>query len=120
MKNDPEKSFHLFMKSVLFLPYVARPLLYKPYKYVPPQRVWVLRHFGLKRGIHFAHFGLESGIVFGGTVGVYEGGGGVFIVSIPNELERRRNCFCKFFLLDLPNLKRQPIQFITNLGLLSF
>ena len=64
MKNDREKSFHLFMKSFLFLPYVAKPLLHKPYKYVPPQTVWVLRHFGLKRGIHFAHFGLESGIAF--------------------------------------------------------
>ena len=104
----------------LFNPLAGGTPLYTQYRYVPPHRVGFLRRFGLKTGIHFAHFGLESGIVFGGTVGVYEGGGGVFIVSIPNELERRRNCFCKFFLLDLPNLKRQPIQFITNLGLLSF
>ena len=46
----------------------------------------VLRRFGLKTGIHFAHFGLESGMVFAGAPGVYEriyrpG----FIVSIPNE-----------------------------------
>ena len=39
-------------------------LLNKTYNYVPPQKLWVLRHFGLKRGIHFAHFGLESSIVF--------------------------------------------------------
>ena len=46
--------------------------LYKPYRYVPPQRVWFLRRFGLKTGIHFAHFGLESGIVFEKTTGGYE------------------------------------------------
>ena len=40
---------------------------YKPYRYVPPQRVWFLVLFGLKTGIHFAHFGLESGMVFEGT-----------------------------------------------------
>ena len=46
--------------------------LCKPYRYVPPQRVGVLHHFGLKTGIHFAYFGLESGMVFEGTTGVYE------------------------------------------------
>ena len=28
--------------------------------------------FSLKTGLHFAHFGLESGIVFNGTMEVYE------------------------------------------------
>ena len=37
--------------------------IYKPYMYVPPQRVGVLRRFGLKTGIDFAHLGLESGTV---------------------------------------------------------
>ena len=46
--------------------------LYKPYRYVPPQRVGFLRRLGLKTGIHFAHFDLESGMVFKGTTGVYE------------------------------------------------
>ena len=46
--------------------------LYKPYRYVPPQRVGFLCLFGLKTGIHFAPFGLESGVVFEGTTGVYE------------------------------------------------
>ena len=46
--------------------------LYKPCKYVPPQRVWSLGLFGLKTGIHFAHFGLESGMLFEGTMGAYE------------------------------------------------
>ena len=33
--------------------------LYKPKRYVPSQRVWFLRLFGLKTVIDFAHFGLE-------------------------------------------------------------
>ena len=51
--------------------------LYKSYGFVPPQRVWFFRLFGLKTGINFAHFGLESGMLFKGTKGVY--------VSIPYE-----------------------------------
>ena len=49
--------------------------LYKPYRYVPPQRVGFLSRFGLKTGIDFVHFGLESGMVFEGTTrttGMYE------------------------------------------------
>ena len=34
--------------------------LYKPYRYVPPQRVGFLRLFSLKTGTEFALFGLES------------------------------------------------------------
>ena len=56
-------------------------LLYKPYRYVPPQRVWFLRRFGLKTGIEFAHFGLETGMVFERATG----GLNVLVVSIPNE-----------------------------------
>ena len=47
-------------------------LLFKPYRYAPPQRVWFLGPFGLKTGIHFARLGLESGMGFEGTTGVYE------------------------------------------------
>ena len=36
--------------------------MYKPYRFVPPQRVCLLRRFDLKTGIVFAHFGLESGM----------------------------------------------------------
>ena len=44
--------------------------LYKPYSgYVPSQRVWFWRSFGLKTGIDFAHFGLESGMVYQGNYG---------------------------------------------------
>ena len=46
--------------------------LYKPYRYVPPQRVGFLRRFGLKTSIDFDHFGLESGLIFKGTTGMYE------------------------------------------------
>ena len=41
--------------------------LYQVYRYVPPQRVWFLSHFGLKTGIDFEHFGLKLGMVIGGT-----------------------------------------------------
>ena len=41
--------------------------LYKPYRYVPPQRVGFLRRFGLQTGIHFAHLGMEPGMVLGRT-----------------------------------------------------
>ena len=48
--------------------------LYKPYRYVPPRRIYYIfvSRFGLKTGLHFAHLGLESGIVFDGTTAVYE------------------------------------------------
>ena len=53
---------------------------------MPPHRVGflpgVLRRFGLKAGIDFAHFGLEPSMVFKGTA---VAGTNVFIVSIPNE-----------------------------------
>ena len=42
---------------------------------------------GLETGILLAHFGLESGMVFEGTKECMN----VFIVSIQNELERKRN-----------------------------
>ena len=32
-----------------------------PYRYVPPQKVWFLRRYGLKTGIDLAYFGLEKG-----------------------------------------------------------
>ena len=44
----------------------------RDHEHVPPQRLWFLRCFGQKTGLHFAHFGLESGMVFEGTTGVHE------------------------------------------------
>ena len=41
--------------------------LYRPYRYVPPQREGILRRFGLITGIDFAHFSLETGMVFEGV-----------------------------------------------------
>ena len=69
-------------------------------RYVRPHRVGFLCHFGVKMGIHFAHFGLEWGMVFEGTTECMN----VFIVSIPNERERKRNMrigngFEEFFCL---------------------
>ena len=46
--------------------------LYKLHRYVLPHRLGFLRLFDLKTDIDFAHFCLESGIVFEGTMGVYE------------------------------------------------
>ena len=43
--------------------------LYKLCRYVPPQRVWFLSHFGLKTGIDFDHYVLKSGMIFEGTTG---------------------------------------------------
>ena len=69
-------------------------------RYVRPHRVGFLCRFGVKTGIHFAHFGLEWGVVFEGTTECMN----VFIVSIPNERERKRNMrigngFEEFFCL---------------------
>ena len=43
--------------------------LYKLYRYVPPQRVWCLSRFGLKKGMDFDHYSLKLGMVFKGTTG---------------------------------------------------
>ena len=39
---------------------------------MPPQWVGFLDLFGVKTGIDFPQFGLELGMVFEGTMGVYE------------------------------------------------
>ena len=46
--------------------------IYKPYEYVPAQRVWFQCHLSLKTGIDFPYFGLDSGMVFEETTVVYE------------------------------------------------
>ena len=52
--------------------------------YVPPQKVWFLNHFDLKTEIpvHFAHFSMELGMVFEGTMQVYEC---ICHIFIPNK-----------------------------------
>ena len=58
-----------FLRYLDFLP--GDVSSWKPYRYVPPQRVWFLGFFGLlKTDIHFAHFGLGSGMVFERITGV--------------------------------------------------
>ena len=49
---------------------------------MPPRNVWFLNRFDLKTGIHIAHFGMESGMVFEGTMQVYEC---ICFFFIPNE-----------------------------------
>ena len=72
-------------------------LLYKPYRYVPPQRVGFLCRFGVKMGIDFVHFGLELGMVFKGTTGMYDIHV-VFIISIPNDIRETEKYVNSYFL----------------------
>ena len=65
--------------------------LYKPYRYVPPQREGFLRRFGLKMGTDFAHFCLQSGMVFKGTTGVYER-----IYFFQFQMSRKEREICEF------------------------
>ena len=51
---------------------VGTPLHKRPYRYVPPLKVWDLCRFGFKTDIDFAHVGLESGMVFQGTMGEFD------------------------------------------------
>ena len=85
------------------LPYI------RPYGYVSPHRVGFLGRFGLKTGIHLAHFGLESCMVFEGTTECIN----VFIISIPNEKERKRNVRIRngfeYFLCLRSNLSNDNI-----------
>ena len=46
-----------------------------------------MRRFGLKMGKDFAHFGVQSGIVFEGLLECIN----VFLISIPNVMERKKN-----------------------------
>ena len=51
-----------------------------------PKKVGLLRRFNLKTCIDFGHFDLESVMVFEETTRCMH----VFIVAIPNELERKK------------------------------
>ena len=78
------------------------PLCCRLYRYVPCHRVGFWSRFGLKTGVHFAHFGLKSGIVSRELRERMN----VFIVSVPNEEERKRdmrirNGFEDFFFVSL-------------------
>ena len=67
-------STNSLIPGVGVLPYISHLGMCPPPPPSPPpqKKVWFLRPFGLKTGIHFAHFGLESGMVYEGTTGVYE------------------------------------------------
>ena len=75
--------------------------LYKPYRYVPPQRVGFLCYFSLKMGIDFVHFSLKLGMVFEGTTGIYDIHV-VFIVSIPNDYIRKTEEYANSYFLAVP------------------
>ena len=83
-------------------PRVGSTPLYKPYRYVPPQRVRLFGPFWSETGVDFAHFDLESSMVFSGTTNLVlrafllgkspgdevvelQDCTNVFIGSIPNE-----------------------------------
>ena len=55
-----------FLPGVTCIPFEFPYIYCKPHRHVPTRRIWFLRFFGLKTGIHFAHFGLELGVVFEG------------------------------------------------------
>ena len=38
--------------------------LYGLYRYVQPESVWVISHFGHKQGIYFVQFSLKKGLIF--------------------------------------------------------
>ena len=61
-------------------------LLYKSYRYVPPQRASFLCRLCLKTDIEFTHFGLESVMVFAGTTEYTN----VFVVSIPSKKRKKK------------------------------
>ena len=65
--------------------------MYKPFRYVPPQRVGFLHRFGLKTSIDFVHFGLESGMVFKGTTGVSE-----HFLSFQFQMNKNEVEICEF------------------------
>ena len=84
--------------------------LYRLYRYVLSHPVGLLRRFGLKTVIHFAHFGLESGMVFQGTTRVYER-----IYRFNSKLVRKKekyanaNEFEEFFFCLRSNLSNTNI-----------
>ena len=58
--NDAEKSM---LESIPGGEGRKKKPLYKPYRYVPPQRVWFLDLFGLKTAVNFLsgiHYGLSG------------------------------------------------------------
>ena len=62
--------------------------LYLAYRYVPLQRVRVLRRFVRKTGIDFAYFGLNSGMVFVGITWTY--------MSFQFHMNKKKRVTCEF------------------------
>ena len=77
---------------------------------VLPRRVWFLRRFGLKTVIDFVRFGLQLGMVRGN----YGIECSVFVVSIPNEQDRKSNLQIRKWISKYwsSNLSNVDIQFL--------
>ena len=70
LNHEPDKNFlHPFFSIRKGVRTRGGTPLYKPCRYVPPQKVGVLGLFGLKTD--FAQVGLESGMVSRETTGMY-------------------------------------------------
>ena len=65
--------------------------LFKPQRYVLPQRVGVLWHFDLKTGIDLAYLGLELGMVFKRTTE-----GVCTYLSFQFQMTKKERKICKF------------------------
>jgi len=73
--------------------------LYQVYRYVPPQKVWLLSRFGLKTGIDFKHFGLKLGMVIGGKL---KQGKLKLKLKLKGLIHAARKCAEVFLILQSP------------------
>ena len=72
-----------FLRYLDFLP--GDVSLWKPYRYVPPQRVWFLRFFGLLKRIYTLLILVWNRVWFSRELPECKNALLVFVVSIPNE-----------------------------------
>ena len=72
-----------FLRYLDFLP--GDVSLYKPYRYVPPQRVWFLRFFCLLKRIYTLLILVWNRVWFSRELPECKNALLVFVVSIPNE-----------------------------------
>ena len=72
-----------FLRYLDFLP--GDVSLWKPYRYVPPQRVWFLRFFGLLKRIYTLLILVWNRVWFSRKLPECKNALLVFVVSIPNE-----------------------------------
>ena len=83
--------------------------LYLHYRYVPLQRVRVLRRFVRKTGIDFAYFGLNSGMVFVGITWTY--------LSFQFRINKKKGVTCEFEVDFMKSFSWRSNQRIVNFRL---